>query len=70
MLSMLRVIETKSEWHTRKHSRIGRPSYDEQAFLPMMRTLFVSISSSADAVRSSIGIGGVAGSCVPWRTRK
>ena len=32
-LSMLRVIETNSEWHTSKHSRIGRPSYDEQAFL-------------------------------------
>lgn len=32
-LSMPRVIETNGEWHASKHSRIGRPSYDEQAFL-------------------------------------
>jgi hypothetical protein len=32
-ISMLRVIETKSEWRTSKHSRIGRPAYDEQAIL-------------------------------------
>jgi len=32
-ISMLRVIETKSEWRTSKHSRIRRPAYDEQAIL-------------------------------------
>jgi len=64
-LSMLRVIETKSEWHTRKHLRIGRPSYDEQAFLRAFLALsFFRIRTVSDLrarLRSDVNLRQICG---------